>query len=140
MKERLPVFVYGTLLPGHYNHDRLLHGHFEDSTPAVLSDYDLHFAYGDGGFPAIRKGTGRVKGVLFYLTPAEYEARMLRLDRLEGYDEEDEAVSMYLRRKATVLCQDGTHRQAWVYIWNRHRIGAAIENGDYNNPIIVARG
>ncbi|MFD3532188.1 divalent cation tolerance protein CutA [Streptomyces sp. NPDC058664] len=121
-----PFFVYGTLRPGAYNHDRFLAGRIGTETDAVLHGAVLH----DGpGHPYVvpAKG-GRVVGTL--LTPAsgDYGELFGLLDRLElpvGY----ERVAMDV-----VRVRDGARVSAWVFAAAADApLGPVIESGDWFN-------
>ncbi|MCX4980759.1 divalent cation tolerance protein CutA [Streptomyces sp. NBC_00572] len=119
-----PFFVYGTLRPGAYNHDRFLAGRIGTEADAVLHGAVLH----DGpGYPyVVPAEEGRVVGTL--LTPASgsYGELFGLLDRLElpvGY----ERVAMDVVRTG-----DGARVSAWVFLAAPDApLGAVIESGDW---------
>ncbi|MDI3406297.1 gamma-glutamylcyclotransferase family protein [Streptomyces cavernicola] len=110
----LPFFVYGTLRPGEYNHDRHLRGRVEAETPALLPDAALH----EGpGYPYLveQPGAGPVHGELLTARPESYAAVLADLDRLEDYRPGDPH-NDYERIARDVHLPDGTTRRAWVYV------------------------
>lgn len=80
----LPVFVYGTLRPGSWNHDRCLAPWLARSSRAArLAGHALHH---HGGLPYLVPdlGGGRVvEGHVADLDAARYDAAMAALDELE---------------------------------------------------------
>ncbi|WP_306325094.1 divalent cation tolerance protein CutA [Streptomyces venezuelae] len=119
-----PFFVYGTLRPGAYNHDRFLAGRIGTEADAVLHGAVLR----DGpGYPyVVPAEEGRVVGTL--LTPADgsYGELFGLLDRLElpvGY----ERVAMDV-----VRVRDGARVSAWVFLAAPDApLGPVIESGDW---------
>ncbi|MFE2010696.1 divalent cation tolerance protein CutA [Streptomyces sp. NPDC059491] len=122
--DELPFFVYGTLRPGAYNHDRFLAGRIGSEADAVLHGAVLH----DGpGYPyVVPAERGQVVGTL--LTPAQgaYGELFGLLDRLElpvGY----ERVA-----KDVVRVRDGAQVSAWVFLAAPDApLGPVIESGDW---------
>lgn len=83
--KELPVFVYGTLLPGHGNYEYFLEGHtlMEEVGTMQGKMYDNH-----GAYPVVdTKLEGTVKGMIMHIQPAKFQAVMESLDHLEGYQE-----------------------------------------------------
>ncbi|MFE9135660.1 divalent cation tolerance protein CutA [Streptomyces sp. NPDC007355] len=119
-----PFFVYGTLSPGAYNHDRFLAGRIGTEADAVLHGAVL---YDGPGYPyVVPADGGRVVGTL--LTPASgsYGELFGLLDRLElpvGY----ERVAMDVER-----VRDGARVSAWVFLAAPDApLGPVIESGDW---------
>lgn len=83
--------------------------------------YDL------GSFPGAVPGPGIVHGELFRLRTSSV---WTVLDRYEGYDAEDEASSLFIRRRVSL---DGPQGQtAWIYWYNREPEGAPrISSGNW---------
>ena len=122
----LPVFVYGTLRPGSWNHDRWLAPWLAaPCRPARLDGYALHH---HGGLPYVVAAPGSsVVGDVAPLDPARYDEAMARLDELE-----DVAGGHYL--KVRVRLHGG--EEAWVYVAGP-RVAAAlgattlVDHGDW---------
>ncbi|QGV80751.1 gamma-glutamylcyclotransferase [Streptomyces ficellus] len=117
----LPFFVYGTLRPGEYNHDRFLRGRTATEEPALLAGALL---YDGPGYPYLLRGAGCVTGDLVSAAPGHYEELVALLDLLEdGYDREV---------CDAVRTGDGATVRAWVYVATPAvRPGAAITGGDW---------
>lgn len=130
-RNRLPVFVYGTLRPGEKNYPAYLQGNTVRELPASVAG-ELHFA-AEGGYPYLIAGAGTVQGELITLDPGRYAAILRRLDELEEYDPGNEPGSVYLRRRAVVRLTGGGTAEAWVYYWNGERCGERIASGDFKN-------
>ncbi len=112
MGERLPFFVYGTLLPGQPNAGMLLPAAAK-SEPAIFPNgrlFDL------GPFPMLLEGAGGpVHGLLVTVRPGSYEPVLRLLDALERFDPHAPADSPYRRLARPVIV--GEHRvRAWVYL------------------------
>lgn len=130
--ERLPVFVYGTLRPGEKNYPSYLAGRTVGETTATAAG-ELYFVAG-GGYPYVEPGPGRVAGELVHLDPRCYEQTLREIDALEEYDPDDEAHSVYLRRRTTVTLADGSRVAAWIYYWNFPQVvGTRIASGDFRD-------
>ncbi|MGW6394037.1 divalent cation tolerance protein CutA [Streptomyces sp. NPDC055103] len=120
-----PFFMYGTLRPGAYNHDRFLRGRIGTEADAVLHGAVLH----DGpGYPYAvpAAGGGRVVGTLLTPEPGAYGELFGLLDRLElpaGY----ERVAMDV-----VRVRDKERVSAWVFLAAPDApLGPVIESGDW---------
>lgn len=121
------VFVYGTLLEGFDNNPRYLpRGVRAKGTKplkAELSGYQLlvpddyltMFPY------MVPAGTSNVvKGELFQIAPEHAEHVRTRLDFLEGYREDNPAISHYRRiREIVTVASTGEKVEAWTYVGNR---------------------
>ncbi|MFJ5550486.1 gamma-glutamylcyclotransferase family protein [Streptomyces sp. NPDC093225] len=117
-RTELPFFVYGTLRPGEYNHDRYLAGRTAAEEPARLPGAVL---YEGPGWPyaveaAADDPAGPVVGAL--ITPAEglYGELLGVLDRLEDYYGPGRPQNVYDRLPRPAVRADGTTAQAWVYL------------------------
>ena len=106
-------FVYGTLKEG---------GHFAPefdpfrvrSKVATIKGYDL---FNLGWFPGIVPGDGEVVGEVHEYENLDFVGR--RFDGIEGYSEAREDSSLYLRRRVTVVTEDGEEVEANVYLFNK---------------------
>ncbi|GAA3395886.1 gamma-glutamylcyclotransferase family protein [Streptomyces roseoviridis] len=123
----LPFFVYGTLRPGAYNHDRFLLGRTAAEEEAELPGAVLH----DGpGYPYVVPGAGRVLGALMTAAPGAYGELLTVLDRVE-------LPAGYRRTARDVLrTRDGALVRAWVYeAAPGAALGARIGSGDWFNRV-----
>lgn len=138
--KKLPIFVYGTLRNGFGNYERLLKGN-TIAEHAAITTGSMFSVYG-GGFPALLtepKSNEPIKGELMFIKDELYDEVIRSLDWLEGYHEEYEHESMYLR-KAVKICDEskGEMIESWVYYWNRNGsgLGEHVESGcwkEYKN-------
>ncbi len=127
---RFPVFVYGTLRPGEKNYPRYLGGRTSRERPGTIRG-ELYFVR-DGGYPYVAEGDSIVRGDVMEIDPALYHQTLRALDELEEYDPENEAESVYLRRRTAVRLDDGADVIAWTYYWNCPQIvGERVESGDF---------
>jgi gamma-glutamylcyclotransferase (GGCT)/AIG2-like uncharacterized protein YtfP len=116
-KERLPFFVYGTLMTGFGNRERCLRGVIGEATPATITGFEM-FDVAGGGFPGIIDGSQMVVGELVFIDiEAKYLDVLARLDSLEGYRKGAKS-SLYVRRKVQATDNSGNTYEAWVYVWN----------------------
>lgn len=124
MTPTLPVFVYGTLRPGGWNHDRWLAPWLAlPCRAAVLDGHELHHL---DGLPYVVPGPrGAVVGDVAVLDGVRYDDALAELDRLEGVD------CGHYRRVAVDL--DGGER-AWVWL-----AGAAVA-ARLGEPTLVVGG
>jgi len=131
-KEKLPVFVYGTLRPGEKNYPYYLAGRTRKEL-AATAEGRLYFV-ADGGYPYVEPGPGMVTGDLIHLDPQHYDQTLRAIDALEEYDPADELHSVYLRRRTTVILADGGCTAAWIYYWNHPSIiGIRIPSGNFRD-------
>jgi gamma-glutamylcyclotransferase (GGCT)/AIG2-like uncharacterized protein YtfP len=112
----IPLFVYGTLIPGESNYPRYLAGRDERTLPATLDGAVL---YTHGPFPYLVRAAELVQpgdyvaGVLVWITPADYAQTLAAIDRLEGYSEGG-SDNHYERIPCTVETEEGSYT-AWAY-------------------------
>lgn len=120
-EKKIPVFVYGTLRKGQYNHYFLKDAHY-------LADGVTENKYGmyAHAYPMVTRDMQdvQIKGELYLVTKEEFK----HLDRLEGYP------TFYDREKISVVT-DNTVIEAWMYflddVKNKHEGMYYIASGDY---------
>lgn len=113
------LFVYGTLraAAGHPM-GGLLRRHAEPAGAATVRGR----LYDAGRYPAAALSddpADRVRGELWRLGGEAADELLRALDRYEGYAPDDEAGSLFVRRRAAVEREDGSAAEAWVYLFNR---------------------
>ncbi|HEX7822816.1 MAG TPA: gamma-glutamylcyclotransferase family protein [Sphingobium sp.] len=124
MTEKIPVFVYGTLLPGQPGFDELELGPRVDllgKARVAGTLYDL------GDYPgAVLGGAGLIVGEL--LMPLDAGVLAL-LDEFEMFDPADHASSEYLRLRSNIVSSD---LNAWIYVYNFPlKQASLIPSGDW---------
>jgi gamma-glutamylcyclotransferase (GGCT)/AIG2-like uncharacterized protein YtfP len=128
-----PIFVYGSLRHGMENYG-MLRGRTLSEVPATLVGAQM---YSLGWFPMLVEAADdyTVRGELMILHPQHYSRVLTSLDRLEGYDENDEAHSLYLRVRCPVRSKSGREVMAWVYMGSESRVtsrhGEIVAGGDW---------
>ena len=115
---KIPIFVYGTLMKGFYNHVAYL----KDSAFVGEGSIFGYEMYNLGRYPGIIEGMGVVLGEVYLVTKEE-------LDRIDILEEEG---SLYVKQLATVtMLESGKMTEAWVYICNRSIDGCDRIYGKY---------
>ena len=124
------LFLYGTLLPS--------------EAPQEIASIVKRFRrlgsaqvrgklYDFGEFPgAVLDPSSRtiIHGELVAL-PAD-ERILQALDRYEEFDPLDPKRSLFVRKKAMVRMANGSSREGWIYVYNRHPgKGKLVRGGDY---------
>lgn len=132
LDEKLPVFIYGTLRPGQKNHRRFLAGCARREVPARIRG-ELHVFLDPGGarYPFLVPGDDIVRGDLVELREECRRQTLADIDRLEGYDAQNDG-GLYLRRRRPVETDSGETVEAWVYLWNGPWTKTVkIDSGDF---------
>ena len=124
------LFIYGTLLPGEAP---------EEIASIVKRLRRLGSArvrgrlYDFGEFPgAVLDPSSRtmVYGELVAL-PSD-EGLLEALDRYEEFDSSDPKRSLFIRKKTKIWMANGSSREGWIYVYNRHPGRAKlVRGGDY---------
>jgi gamma-glutamylcyclotransferase (GGCT)/AIG2-like uncharacterized protein YtfP len=128
------LFVYGTLLPSEAPEEiASIVKRFRRLGPAHVRGRLYDF----GEFPgAVLDSSSRtvIHGELVAL-PADgriFEA----LDRYEEFDPFDPKKSLFVRKKAKVRMANGSSREGWIYVYNRHPGKAKlVRSGDYLHKV-----
>lgn len=111
--ERLPFFVYGTLIPGQPN-DHLWHNGINSIETAVFSNgilYDMNY------YPMlVEEGGGIVRGKLVSVVNELFRETLNRIDNLEGYIPDQPVKSSYKRVKREVMTENGDKILSWLYV------------------------
>lgn len=121
-----PLFLYGTLRPGSWNHERWMAPFLaRPCRPATLTGYALHLV---GGLPYLVATTDAVvTGDLADLDPDRYESTLALLDEFEGTHD-----GHY--RRVVVTTDAGEEAWAWLAGDDRTAdVGAAtlVPSGDW---------
>lgn len=120
----LPVFVYGTLRPGHGNYRQLLAGRTIRETPATVSGLAL---YGCGIPYAVPTQGATTVGALIHVDASVYAQVLHDLDSLEGYRPHRPDRSHYVRASWIVATDNGDLAEAWIYLAGPHVITDDLE-------------
>jgi gamma-glutamylcyclotransferase (GGCT)/AIG2-like uncharacterized protein YtfP len=130
---QLPFFVYGTLRPGERNYF-LVERAVIETQPAEMAGLEL---WDMGPYPMAAEGTGRLRGDLLTLDPAQYEKALADMDLLEQVNPAapTDPGGLYWRARRTVILPGcgGSPPVAWVYLADpaRARQGTRITSGDW---------
>lgn len=133
-REKLPLFVYGSLSEGFYNHDIYLKGKVLTKHEAKTKGKLFHL--GGKGYPAMVDGDEWVYGEL--VTIEDYEKTVEEMDEMEHYYGEDNNENEYNRVILEVELI-GTNQKVKAYTYkyneeseyelkNRHE---EIQHGDW---------
>jgi len=122
--ERLPFFVYGTLIPGQPNY-YLWKDSIVDTKNGLIRNHQL---FDMGHYPMIVQSEGNnVHGMLMYVKDEDYEKITKIIDNLEGYNPENHGSSAYNREMRDIEVYSGELEKAWIYIGSEKYIKK--ENG-----------
>ncbi|MDA0349095.1 MAG: gamma-glutamylcyclotransferase [Verrucomicrobia bacterium] len=136
-KEIACVFVYGTLKPGGFYHDRFC-GSFHFETEEAFVDGRL-FDFPHLGYPgALQEKGSRIRGFILRFSHPETEV-LAKLDMLEGYDpERTEDLNEYYRKRISVFKEENdteASEKAWCYFMTLKKIesygGVWLPNGSW---------
>ncbi len=115
VESQLPIFSYGTLMPGQPNYD-LWADLIVHTEPAVFPGGRLHHL---GYFPMLSEGgLDPVHGFLVKIAAHRYDSCLQDLDYLENYQPDNLEDSLYHRLERTILLAEGRTMRAWVYVGN----------------------
>ncbi|MGL4737693.1 MAG: gamma-glutamylcyclotransferase family protein [Cellulosilyticaceae bacterium] len=124
------IFVYGSLMSGFWNYDKVLKNRVRKVEKASVSGELYHLP---AGYPAVVEGRQRVEGEVITISQ---EKLLKSLDLLEGYMGEGED-NLYERRKKTVVLEDGTIEECWVYLYVDQKLarkeGRLIPHGNWRH-------
>ncbi|MEJ8546808.1 gamma-glutamylcyclotransferase family protein [Brevibacillus borstelensis] len=134
MTRILPVFVYGSLLPGFGNHNMYVKPYSHTLQPAVVRGHLYHFSAGYPGL--LRSESGTVKGALLTFSSDVYEEALAGLDELEDYFGPGDPRNEYERIVASAMTiAEGEEVQAFLYRYAKEdwarREGIYIPSGDW---------
>jgi gamma-glutamylcyclotransferase (GGCT)/AIG2-like uncharacterized protein YtfP len=130
------VFFYGTLMRGFERPGRV---GVDDKLTLIGRGWISAALFDLGLYPAAIPATDtRVWGEVHEMT--EPDVVLPALDEIEGYRAAEPQTSLYTREETPVTLTDGSHVDAWVYLYNAP-LGKAerIESGDYLAHLQVRR-
>jgi len=115
------VFVYGTLLAGEER------GHVLEACERRRATVTGLLVDLNRGYPGLVPGNSTVHGELVRLPD---DARLARLDGIEGFHAHTSPDNLYRRGFVKVQCED-EFVWAWTYLWNGMNTGEPIASGDW---------
>jgi gamma-glutamylcyclotransferase (GGCT)/AIG2-like uncharacterized protein YtfP len=128
------VFFYGTLMSGFRRAGR---ARLDVALRLVGRGFIQAALFDMGLYPAAIPATdGKVWGEVNEIL--DTDSVLATLDEIEGYNVHDPDSGLYIRRKAPVILDDGSLKNAWVYFYNAP-LGRAerIESGNYREHLKV---
>jgi len=137
--ERLPFFVYGTLIPAQPNY-YLWKDSINSTKNGLIKNYQL---FDMGHYPMIVKSEGNnVHGMLMYIKDENYEKITKVIDNLEGYNPENHGSYAYNREIRDVELEGGELEKAWIYIGNKEYVNEenAVKGGNWVKHISKKKG
>ena len=137
--ERLPFFVYGTLIPEQPNY-YLWKDSIVDTKKGLIPNYQL---FDMGHYPMIIESEEKnVDGILIYIKDADYEKITKIIDNLEGYNPENHGSSAYNREKRDIELENGEIEKAWIYVGSEEYISKenAVKDGNWVKHISKKKG
>ena len=136
---RLPFFVYGTLIPDQPNY-YLWKDSIANTKEGMIKNYQL---FDMGHYPMIVESNGStVYGMLMYIKNEDYEKITKIIDNLEGYNPENHGSSAYNREIRDIELEDGEIEKAWIYIGSEEYISKekAVKGGNWVEHISKKEG
>ena len=137
--EKLPFFVYGTLIPGQPNY-YLWKDSIVDTKNGLIRNYQL---FDMGHYPMIVEAEGiSVNGMLMHVRTEDYDRITKIIDNLEGYNPESHGSSAYNREIRDIELEDGEIEKAWIYIGSEEYIKKEnkVEEGNWVKHISEKKG
>ena len=128
--ERLPFFVYGTLIPDQPNY-YLWKDSIINTKNGLIKDYQL---FDMGHYPMIVESNGdTVHGMLIYIKNEDYDKITKIIDNLEGYNPEKHGSSAYNREIHDIELENRESKKAWIYIGSKEYINeeSTVEGGNW---------
>ena len=137
--ERLPFFVYGTLIPDQPNY-YLWKDSIVDTKNGLIRNHQL---FDMGHYPMIVESDGNnVYGMIMYIKYEDYDKIIKVIDNLEGYNPENHGSSAYNREKRDIELENGEIEKAWIYIGSEEYISKenAVKDGNWVKHISKKKG
>ena len=136
---RLPFFVYGTLIPDQPNY-YLWKDSITNTKKSMIKNYQL---FDMGHYPMIVESKGNnVYGMLMYVKNEDYTKVTKIIDNLEGYNPENHGSSAYNREMRDIELEDGKIEKAWIYIGSKEYVkeGNAVKDGNWVKHVSEKKG
>ncbi len=136
---RLPFFVYGTLIPDQPNY-YLWKDSIVSTKDGLIKNYQL---FDMGHYPMIVESKGNnVYGMLMYVKNEDYTKVTKIIDNLEGYNPENHGSSAYNREVRDIELEGGEIEKAWIYIGSEEYISKenAVKGGNWVEHISKKEG
>ena len=136
---RLPFFVYGTLIPDQPNY-YLWKDSIVNTKSGIIKNHQL---FDMGHYPMIVESDGNtVQGMLMYIKNEDYAKITEIIDNLEGYNPENNESSAYNRKMRKIELENGEIEKAWIYIGSEEYISKenAVKDGNWVKHISMKEG
>ena len=136
---RLPFFVYGTLIPDQPNY-YLWKDSIVSTKDGLIKNYQL---FDMGHYPMIVESKGNnVYGMLMYVKNEDYTKVTKIIDNLEGYNPENHGSSAYNREIRDIELEDGKIEKAWIYIGSKEYVNEEnkVKDGNWVKHISKKEG
>ena len=136
---RLPFFVYGTLIPDQPNY-YLWKDSITNTKKSMIKNYQL---FDMGHYPMIVESKGNnVYGMLMYVKNEDYTKVTKIIDNLEGYNPENHGSSAYNREMRDIELEDGKIEKAWIYIGSKEYVNEEnkVKDGNWVKHISKKEG
>ena len=136
---RLPFFVYGTLIPDQPNY-YLWKDSIVSTKNGLIKNHQL---FDMGHYPMIVESKGNnVHGMLMYIKNENYEKIAKTIDNLEGYNPENHGSSAYNREIRDIELEDGEIEKAWIYIGRKEYVNEEnkVKGGNWVKHISKKEG
>lgn len=115
-KSLIPLFVYGTLLPGHAPDEV---AEYVDTLIPIGKGMVRGRLLSLGQYPGavLEESGSTIQGTVFEI-PAD-QAVLSQLDAYEEFYPSNPEKSLFLRERTKVRMEDGSTRECWIYTYNR---------------------
>ena len=136
---RLPFFVYGTLIPDQPNY-YLWKDSIVSTKDGLIKNYQL---FDMGHYPMIVESKGNnVYGMLMYVKNEDYSKVTKVIDNLEGYNPENHGSSVYNREMRDIQLEGGEIEKAWIYIGSKEYVNEEnkVKGGNWVKHISKKEG
>ena len=136
---RLPFFVYGTLIPDQPNY-YLWKDSIVSTKDGLIKNYQL---FDMGHYPMIVESEGKkVHGILMHVKNEDYTKVTKIIDNLEGYNPENHGSSAYNREMRDIELEDGKIEKAWIYIGSKEYVNEEnkVKDGNWVKHISKKEG